>query len=90
MRVCRLYALHSELECCVGLSRYERGLLLGLCPALMGYRLYCSAVRILFFEGVRGVVSMSTCEFHGFSWGDADWLCNSLEVHPRQNILEHT
>ena len=46
MRVCRLYALHSELECCAGLSRCEGGLLLGLRPALIGYRLYCFAVRI--------------------------------------------
>ena len=69
MRVCRLYALHSELECCVGLSRYERGLLLGLCPARIRYRLYCFAVRILFFGGVGGVDSVSTCGVHGFSWG---------------------
>jgi hypothetical protein len=46
MRVCRLYVLHSELECSAGLSRYERGLLCGLCPALIWYRLYCFAVRI--------------------------------------------
>ena len=84
MRVCRLYALHSELECCVGLSRYERGLLLGLCPALIWYRLYCFAVRIPFFEGVGGVVSVSTCRVHGFSWGDAGWLCDNLEVSPCQ------
>lgn len=78
MRVCRLYALHSELECCVGLSRYERGLLLGLRPALIWYRLYCFAVRIPFFEGVGGMVSVSTCGFHGFLWGDVGWSCNNL------------
>ena len=63
MRVCRLYALHSELGCCVGLSRYERGLLLGLCPARIRYRLYCFAVRIFFLGGVGGVDSVSTCGF---------------------------
>ena len=30
----------------MGLSRCDRGLLLGLCPALIGYRFYCFAVRI--------------------------------------------
>lgn len=89
MRVCRLYALHSELECCVGLSRYERGLLLGLCPALMGIGSTASQFESPFFEGVGGVVSVSTCGVHGFSWGDAGWLCDNLEVHSRQNILEH-
>lgn len=88
MRVCRLYALHSELECSVGLSRYERGLLLGLCPALMGYRLYCSAVRIPFFEVVEGVDSVSACGFHGFSCCDAGWSCNNLEVPSCQCTLE--
>ena len=89
MRVCRLYALHSELECCVGLSRYERGLLLGLRPALIWYRLYCFAVRIFFLGGVGGVDSVSTCGVYGFSCCDAGWLCDNLEVHSRQNILEH-
>ena len=52
MRVCRLYALHSELECCVGLSRYERGLLLGE-SSLSEY----NRVRLTPFRGC----SLSAC-----------------------------
>ena len=31
-----------------------------------------------FFEGVGGMVSVSTCGFHGFLWGDVGWSCNNL------------
>ena len=89
MRVCHFNrCIASSIY--LGLSRYERGLLLGLRPAPMGYRLYCFAVRIPFFEGVGGMVSVSTCGFHGFLWGDVGWLCDNLEVHSRQNMLECT
>ena len=43
----------------------------------------------LFFGGVGGVDSVSTCGVHGFLWGDAGWSCDNLQVNSRQNILEH-
>ena len=48
-----------------------------------------SQFESLFFEGVGGVDSVSTCGVHGFSYGDVGWSCDNLEVPSCQGTIEH-